>query len=312
MKKIACLFVNVIMPENNDIYSEDDFFTPNALNSFKKWNPDIDVHFISNKNFNEYCDLLQITESYEDVGLFRILVVKKLMEIQKYEKIIILGIDTITCDKLNELIDNNYDDIICSSGGFHTIETEYFKTPIVNFNDNGKIYTDIPNINGDLICFNNVKSIDTLYNTTLNFWTSQREQGGLMYCYLNQKELGLKVSIVDYPYYKTPFLYNIRSKGVVGGYCMIRGNVLNGRKGKVISDTYPTSLFYIKNDKLFTIDHKQVKLFHFCEGLGCKKIHKELGLDEELTYEEQVNEMKTMWFNKETIDFLKKQCNCSF
>ena len=126
------------------------------------------------------------------------------------------------------------------------------------------------------------------------------------YCYLNQKEVGLKVSIVDYPYYKTNVLYNIRSKGVVGGYCLIRGNVLAGRRGPVISNTYPSLLFYVNENKLYTRDNKQIKIFHYCEGLGCK-----LETDE-LTLEEQIHEMKYMWFNKETIEFFTSKCDCNF
>ena len=29
-------------------------------------------------------------------------------------------------------------------------------------------------------------------------------------------------------------------------------------------------------------------------------------------YNETINEIKTMWFNPETLEFLTKECNCNF
>lgn len=305
MKKIACLFINL----SNDVdksYSKDTFFTPNAINSFKKWNPDVDIHFVNDSNFKEYCEKLQITEYYEHLGLMKIHLAKQLFNVLNYDKVISLGVDTITCSRVDEFIDNDSDDLICTLGASHPISTDYFTTPIQTFVENGKFYRDVPFINGDVVCMNNAKAANTLYDVSIKYWSDHAEQGGMNYCYLNQTQVGLKVSIIDYPYYKTKVLYNIRSKGVIGGYCLIRGKVLAGRRGRVISDTYPSLLFYINNDKLYTSDHKQIKVFHYCEGLGSK-----LETDE-LTLEEQIYEMKHMWFNKETIEFFKSKCECDF
>jgi hypothetical protein len=115
-----------------------------------------------------------------------------------------------------------------------------------------------------------------------------------------------KIKIVDYPYHKSNVVYNIRSKGVIGGYCLVKGKVLNGRKGQVISDRYPMLDFYVKDNKLFTKDNKHIKIFHICEGLSYRTE------EDELTYDESVNEIKTIWFNVETIEFFKNQCKCNF
>lgn len=310
MKKIACLFINLSSFTGHNIsyknYENDNFFTPNAINSFKKWNPDIDIHYINDKNLSEYLKILKIEEYYENIGLMKIHFAKQLFSELNYTKVISLGIDTFTCSKVDEFIDNDDDDLICTSGAFHAITTDFFTTPTETFNENGTIYKDIPFINGDVICINNKKAAETLYDVSVKYWTDHAEQGGMNYCYLNQKEVGLKVSIVDYPYYKTKVLYNIRSKGVVGGYCLIKGKVLAGRRGPVISNTYPSLLFYVNENKLYTSDNKQIKIFHYCEGLGVKSN------EDELTLEEQIHEMKNMWFNKSTIDFLTSECNCKF
>jgi hypothetical protein len=305
--KIACLFINITLNNENNYYKYDTFFIPNAINSFKKWNPEIDIHYINDDNFLEYCNKLGIESYYENVGLLKIHIGKKLFEKMNYQKVISLGVDTLTCAKVDEFINNNTDDLICTSGAFHCVINKCFTTPVIEFTENNNKYIDIAFINGDVICINNVRAAQILYDVSLDNWESgHAEQGGMNICFIKQDELKLKVSIVDFPYYKTSVLYNIRSKGVIGGYCMIRGNVLDGRRGKIISTTYPTSQYYVRDHKLFTSDNKQIKIFHFCETLGGKSP------DDELTIEEQINEMKTMWFNSDTIEFLKKECDCIF
>lgn len=306
MKRIACLFTNITLEKNN--YHNDTFFIPNAINSFKKWNPEIDVHLVDDSNFAEYCKKLNINDYYDNFGLLKIHLAKEMFSKLNYDKVISMGIDTFTCAKVDEFIDNDTDDLICTSGAFHIVSNDFFTTPVIEFLDNNRIYKDVAFINGDVICINNERAANILYNVSLDNWSDQAEQGGMNICYIKQKELGLSVSIVDFPYHRTKVLYNIRSKGVVGGYCMIRGKVLNGRRGAVISETYPTTQFYVQDKKLYTRDNKQIKVFHYCEGLGTKRVED----NDELTVEEQVHEMKTMWFNPSTIEFLKTECNWNF
>ena len=52
-KKIGCLFINITSDEYNN-YQKDDFFNPNAINSFKKWHPDVDIHYVNNSNVDKY------------------------------------------------------------------------------------------------------------------------------------------------------------------------------------------------------------------------------------------------------------------
>jgi hypothetical protein len=81
---------------------------------------------------------------------------------------------------------------------------------------------------------------------------------------------------------------------------MVKGKLLNGRQGQVIGDIYPTTTYYVKDNKLFTQDHKQIKVFHYIEGLGCQN---------EQIFIDKVNDIHT-WFNQETKDFFTHQCNC--
>jgi hypothetical protein len=307
-KKIGCFFLHL----SNEQYGNfigDNFFSNNALNSFKKFHPEIDIIYINDNNFQLYLKELNIIEYYDNMGTIRIHIIRELMKQKHYDKIIMLGIDTFTCDKLSEFLDNNEDDVICSSNAPYTfMKTEHWAPLIETFEYNGGIYQDVSLINADVTCFNSLKGAEIVYSTSIKYWSNQAEQGGLNYCYINQKELNLKVSIVDFPYIKTNVLYNVHSKGkAFGGYQMYRGKLYNGSykdpNSSVIGDIYPTSTYYVKDNKLYTNDHKQIKIFHYAEGLGNKNKEE---------YNETLNEIKTIWFNKETIEFLTNQCNCRF
>ena len=307
-KKIGCLFVNVTDEyySNNYLEDNDEFFVPNAINSFKKWNPEVEVHYVNNDNLAEYCQILNLEELYNHVSLIRLSLLKGLMNYYQYDKIMFLGIDTITCAPLNEFIDNDEDDAIFTLGSPQMVQNKYWQTQITEFKENDQTYIDVSFINGDVACYNNINTIELVIDLTLKYWTDHVDQGTMNFLYINQNQYNKKVKIVDYPYYKSPVVYNIRSKGVVGGYCLIKGKVLNGRNGDVISDRYPMLDFYIKENKLYTKDNKHIKVFNFCEGLSLKTD------EEEQSYSEAVYEIKNTWFNEETKKFLKDQCNCNY
>jgi len=309
-KKIACLILNLSL-KNLTNFKEDKFFTPNAVNSFKKWHPDIDLHLVTNKNTQEYLTDLNITEYYDDIALFRIQLIQGLMKVKKYTKVIVLGTDTLTCSRLDEFIEDDITDMICSSGPpYDFLKTQYWqhKKEYFQVGVGGPLTQDVPFINADVTCYNGLKGVEKFYNTTKEYWTDHQDQGGMNYCYINQDELGMSVNIIDYPYFKSKSLYNVRSKGAAcGGNQMIEGNLWNGDynapQSSIISDTYPTSTYYTNNSKLYTSDHKQIKVFHYAEALGAKS---------KKEYNKIVNEIKTIWFNKETIEFLINECNCNF
>ena len=290
-------------------FSEDNFFTPNAINSFTKWHPDVDLIFINNDNFQNYLKELNITEYYDHIGIVRIHIIKELLKQKYYDKIIMLGADTFTCSRLDEFIDNDNADMICSSGPpYLFLKTEYWEPKIVKFTFNNQIYSDVDFINADVMCINNAKTAELLYEKSIEFWTDHAEQGGMNYLNQNQDTLKVKIEIVDFPYLKTNVLYNVRSKGIAcGGNQMYQGKLYNGNykdfNNSVVSDVYPTSTYYVKDNKLYTNDHKQIKVFHYAEALGIKTKEE---------YNEILNEIKTIWFNTQTIEFLTNQCNCKF
>lgn len=307
-EKIGCFILNISLNQLTN-FDQDDFFTPNAIDSFSKWHPDVDLIFINNNNFKNYLTELNITEYYEDLGLLRLHFIKELMKQKYYSKIIMLGADTFTCSRLDEFLEDNEADMICSSGPpYLFIKTDYWAPKVVNFIHDGFNYQDVDFINADVTCFNNVNIIELLYEKCLEFWTGHQDQGGMNYLYQNQNNLKIKIKIVDFPYIKAQSLYNVRSKGIAyGGNQMYKGNLWNGNykdsNSSIIGNIYPTSTYYVKDNKLYTNDHKQIKVFHYAEALGVKTKEE---------YNETLHEIKTMWFNQETINFLIDQCNCKF
>tara|TARA_B110000858_G_scaffold41927_1_gene47899 strand:- start:193 stop:1134 length:942 start_codon:yes stop_codon:yes gene_type:complete len=309
-KKIACLIINISNKEHKN-FQKDKFFSPNAVNSFTKWHPDVDMHFITNDNLQEYLTELNITEYYDNLGLVRIHLIKELIKVKGYTKVIMLGADTFTCSRLDEFIEDNTTDIICSSGPpYSFMKTQYWQPQVKTFQVEvgGPLVQDVSFINADVTCFNGLKGVETIYNTSIEYWTDHAEQGGMNYCYINQDKLDVSVKIVDFPYIKAKSLYNVRSKGIAcGGNQMINGKLWNGHfqdpNSSIIGDTYPTFTYYIKDNKLYTSDHKQIKVFHYAEALGVKSKEE---------YNETLNEIKTRWFNPETIEFLTNKCNCNF
>ena len=83
-----------------------------AYNSFKKWHPEVDTILITDENAKDYVSQ-EALELYS-VGVAKYSFALELMLRFQYDKVICLGADTITCARLDEFIDNNSDDIVCT------------------------------------------------------------------------------------------------------------------------------------------------------------------------------------------------------
>jgi len=309
MGKIGC-FIYTVSNDEFSNFKNDSFFGPNAVSSFKTFHPDIDLIYITDDNLKQYLEDLDITEYYDHLGVLRIHIIKELMKQQHYTKMIMLGADTFTCSRLDEFLSESSSDMICSLGPpYPFLKTEYWSPTVKTYSTTeNHTLNEVDFINADVVCFNNLKVVETLYEKTLEYWTNHAEQGGMNFLYQNQDSLNIKVSIVDYPYFSTPVVYNVRSKGAASGGCQMKeGKLYNGHynnsDSKVIGNIYPTSQYTVKDDKLYTPDGKQIKVFHYAEALAVKTKHE---------FEEVIGEIKTLWFNDQTKDFLINKCNCKF
>jgi hypothetical protein len=204
-----------------------------------------------------------------------------------------LGVDTITCSRLDEFIDDNTP-ILATLNYPCQESTDYWTTPLVSVEvRGGSRIIDHGNINGDVVCFNSVSALKRIIELSVEHYTPFAEQGALNEMAWVEKSHSLK--IVDFPYPISTVVYNARSKGVFGTD-MIKVGKLSKHGPPLDGTDAPTTKFYVRDGKLYTMDNKHIKVFHYVEGLGGRPIESFLKV---------VNDFKT-WFNSPTIEFFRK------
>jgi len=266
-----------------------------AVNSFKKFHPEIDLHYINDTNFMEYYE--KYFKSYDlvdHIGIVRYMLAYDIMIQEKYDKLIILGCDTITCSKLDDFIDQT-EDVLATLNYPCQERTEYWTTPIIEIRPG--VY-DHGNINADVVCFNKSEALKKVIDLSIEHFTMFAEQGALNELAWVDKSYSVK--IVDFPYPDSNVVYNARSKGVFGTD-MIKKGVL-AKHGSLDGQPSPIKHWYVKDKKLYTHDHKQIKCFHFVEGLTGRSME---------NFNEIINDFKYNWFNQETTNFFSEECGCS-
>ena len=82
---------------------------------------------------------------------------------------------------------------------------------------------------------------------------------------------------------------------------MIKKGVL-AKHGSLDGQPSPLKYWYVKDKKLYTHDHKQIKCFHYVEGLAGRPMNE---------FNEVINDFKYYWFNQDTIQFFKEECGCA-
>jgi hypothetical protein len=291
-----CLFFQVT-PEDNKIDSswyKD--LTDCAINSFKSFHPEIETIFINDSNYFDYVRSFKYYDAYDHLGLMRYILAYELMDKQNIDKLILLGCDTITCGILDEFL-NSTEDVLATLNYPNQDSTSYWTTPYYQLEtQDGKIIQDSANLNADVICFNNKEALKKIIDLTIEHFTEFAEQGGLNELAFVDKSY--EVNIIDGPYPVSPVVYNVRSKGVFGTDMIKQGKL--AKHGPRDGEWSPIHYWSIKNDKLYTSDNKQIKVFHFAEGLGVQS---------KKEFFNKLNDFKT-WFNKETIEFFNTKCNC--
>lgn len=292
----------------------DDLVT-NVENSFIKFNgEEADFYLINHNNQEDYVKDFKYYEYAPETFLMQYIFAYELMRKHNYEKLIILGSDTIVCSRLDEFLDDNTTPVLATSNYYIHESTEYWKTPIVEVKllDGSSVIEHI-NINADVVCFNSHEALSKVIQLSLEHYTHFSIQGGLNELAWSDKSFEVKV--VDAPYALSQVSYNARAKGVPRTNMIKKGKLVNCyphnihgfdpqwliSQELVDGNQSPIHRWYVKDSKLYTHDHKQIKCFHFVEGIGGRPLAE---------FNEYINDFKTNWFNSETIDFFVKQCNC--
>lgn len=244
-----------------------------AYNSFVSFHEkEVDTYLITDENLKNFKSN-SFASSYS-VGILKYIVALEVMTTKKYKKVIVLGSDTITCARLDEFLDNDKEDILA------TLDYPYqLRTPRAISPDSET------HINADVVCFNNPKAIEDIISVS-PFHTEYFEQGGLNEIAWMTNKYSTK--IVDYPYSTSNVVYNVRCKG----------NII-ARTGEKPWAPY-AQRYSVKDNKIYSFDGKQLKVFHYCEGLGGLPDHK---------FYEIINWWIFECFNEDTKLFFKHICN---
>jgi len=243
-----------------------------SYNSFICHNKNIDTYLIDDNKILSYsCSKFLNKVS---IGVLKYMLSYEIAKNHNYSKVIVLGSDTITCSRLDEFIDDDEHDILATLDYPYRLITNRIKSP-----------DSETHLNADVVCFNNFQALEDIISVSLNH-PIYHEQGGLNEIVWGSKKY--KTKIVDYPYNQSSVIYNARAKG----------NIIAAH-GEKPWDKY-VSRYYVKDNKLFSYDNKQIKVFHYCEGLGTLS-------------ESEFNNLLNWWifscFNEETKIFFKNICN---
>ncbi len=292
-KKVAC-----VVYYTDERYDE---LIKNVKNSFLSFHKDeCDFYQIDYTNQEEYNASLQYFEFAPETFIMQFIYAYEIMMKYGYEKVIILGTDTIVCNRMDEFLDDNTTPVLATLNYPNQDGTDHWVTPVAQVTlPNGQIVMDHLNVNADVVCFNNSDALKKVIELSIEHYTHFSIQGGLNELAFTDKSY--EVKIVDAPYPLSNVVYNARSKGVFGTGMIVKG-VLAKHGPYLDGKPSPIHHWYVKDDKLYTHDGKQIKCFHFIEGIG--------GRDPE-SFKELINDFKTTWFNKDTITFFREKCGCS-
>jgi len=312
MKNIGALIFN-----NHPAFEE---LAKNAYHSFIKWHPDLDCHLITPEIYSLY--YAKYVPGYQ-----KTIAAECIMSAHKYDKLIVLGADTITTARLDEFIDSD-EDIVGS--------LDYPQEP----HPFGYSKDQHPYMNADVVCYGNLDVLVALNFLAPIIGPPLFEQGAqniivngtppllpeidpgikakvikrLGQDYYDQRIEKIKgflngkagldwdgsnikvpenisCRVIDYPYEPSKVVYNVRSK-------------VGLSNPKTDDECYERNIvkFKVEDDKLITEDGKHIKVFHIGEGLGNNKTNKGF---------ENLIQKYLNWFNDDTKKFFVESCNCS-
>lgn len=298
-------------------YTDDryDELIKNVKNSFTAFNGDeCDYYQIDYTNQESYNKALQYYEFAPETFLMQYIYAYEIMKKHAYEKVIILGSDTIVCSRLDEFLEDDTTPVLATLNYYIQEHTDHWITPTVTVKlPDGSDYLEHLNINADVVCFNSSEALKKVIELSIDHYTHFSIQGGLNELAFSDKSY--EVKIVDAPYVLSNVSYNARSKGVPRVDMINAGIIQNCwpknvhgfppewliSRDLVDGKPSPIKSWYVKDQKLYTSDHKQIKCFHFIEGIGGRPLE---------TFNKLINDFKTNWFNQETIEFFRNECKC--
>ena len=259
-----------------------------ASRSFKKHHPDVTLHLVNENNRDAY----EATSKFDpnDGGIFKYALAHEIMLEKKYDKMIILGADTITCSRLNEFLDEDKIDILTTldypyQGLYPFYEQDEFYTVFtsllyINGTDPSNMkfaeYTgdgsnflnssdmpllDFKHYNADVICINNPAVLRDIIDITAKYkkdYTLGRELGIIKEeadYYHEQGGLNILCARSSHPN-DSGYNYTVNAVEFPYAFSSVVYNVRSriktlGVSGKEIKNNQQVKEFRVKDKKLY-------------------------------------------------------------
>ena len=262
-----------------------------AFRSFKKWHPTIPLIGVKSEHINLDVEIVESSQEMSmPAGIRKYAIGHRMMKELNLDKLIILGSDTITCSRLDEFLDDSEHDILI------TLDYPYI---LVTPSFNGSHFNG-PHVNADVVCFNNIDALELVVKRAPAHG-HYFEQGGLNeVCYAVQPKFSSKV--VDMggesnTYEDSDVVYNARAKG----NCLAATGTRPFFQYTYKFEVKDSKLFIPENSQAVPAKEKQLRVFHYCDGLRNLNIPTQINL---------MNDWITKGFNEETKKFFKEECDC--
>ena len=263
-------------------YKEWKLLYDNFINSFKKWHPDIELKIIGNDEYDG--DVSELSDLHK-MSLFRFRTCRKLFD-EGYTKVILSGLDTFTCARWDELLNDNQTPVLTTSGGPFAFDSDNIKLRHIFLPRHG--WYEHMFIGADLTCYNSKEALDDLIAIENKY---KIHDNHALTLYVN--EINTQCKSVDFPYIFSPFVYNglCGYPGCIAETACINkdGELKFGFDGPVIGKFSPTTRFLPIGDKQYNHIGKHIKALCFDKNYNRENIHS--------------------YSNKETIAWLKEYCD---
>jgi hypothetical protein len=307
-----------------------------AVNSFKKFHPDVNLHVVNDISREEY-KCAKFFDLYGG-GIHKYMLACEIMAKNKYDKMIVVGADTITCARLDEFIDDKESDLITTSDYCYQPSYVYGEQIIPGFflnkDEDGNfclrndLVGNVKNVafylhsNADVVCFNNLnclkeiidlsivhkksfelmkeKDSDKLVRYGCDYWA---EQGGLNLYIINSlitnsNKIHLLNTTTGNPltHVANNSCFYLTNGKLTFYHKKLSYNVQT--KGFNCEEGFKVLIpeWKIEEDKLYDFCDREIKIFHYCEGFGLKN-------DNE--FESLINKYIFEHFNNDTKHFFK-------
>lgn len=259
-----------------------DLLYKNCTQSFKKWHPDIEMRIFGDEDYDG--DLSNLNDGH-NASIWRYQTVIKMFN-EGYTKVILVGLDTFTCSRWDELLEDNVSPVVATLSGPFLFDSQNVNHRHVFLPKHG--WFENMFVGSDLVCYNSKKAVEDLLDIQQKF---KKHDNHSLNVYVN--EVNHNCRVVDFPYMFSQCVY----QGLTGWPGLLaptdcinqNGELRWGFDGPVIGKFSPTTRFLPIDGKLYNHIGKHIKAFSFD-----KKITKD---------------RMEQYLNKETVHWLKEYCD---